>query len=207
LLPSQRVALYGFDGRTDLVPYAYFGADEATIDGALDRIASSGVVDDSTNLYGAAVQAVDLLAQALAAENSDPSKAALGSLVFFTDGTDRAGRVSHDTASDKIASSGDASFVIGVSGADPKSLAWLARTGYYALSDSSAISSAFQAVGARATELARRDFLISYCSPSRAGNHKLGIRVTDGAMSAETSIDFDASGFGGGCDPAAPPLR
>jgi hypothetical protein len=53
-------------------------------------------------------------------------------------------------------------------------------------------------------------YLVSYCSPARAGTRRLRLEVTFATTEGEEKSgsveqEFDANGFGPGCDPKTPP--
>ncbi len=58
--------------------------------------------------------------------------------------------------------------------------------------------------------LHERHYLVFYCSPARAGKRRLRLDVTHTSTEGDTrkgsvTVDFDATGFGPGCDPSKPP--
>jgi hypothetical protein len=76
--------------------------------------------------------------------------------------------------------------------------------------DKTAIVKAFDDVGARVEARTRSYYLLSYCSPSRAGKHEVRIEAVfrDAQKNESTGSlksDFDATGFMPGCDPSTPP--
>ena len=77
--------------------------------------------------------------------------------------------------------------------------------------DRNAIVKAFDDVGGRVEARTRSYYLLSYCSPSRAGKHEVRIEAVakdaDGKSERTGSLrsDFDATGFAPGCDPNTPP--
>jgi hypothetical protein len=70
---------------------------------------------------------------------------------------------------------------------------------------------AFDDIGTRIEARAKSYYLLSYCSPARAGKHELRIEATikdpkSGSEEAgNLTSEFDATGFGPGCDPRTPP--
>jgi hypothetical protein len=44
-------------------------------------------------------------------------------------------------------------------------------------------------------------FLLSYCTPLRAGTHRVRVEVKSGDLSGSTEYEIRADGFGAGCDP------
>ncbi len=67
------------------------------------------------------------------------------------------------------------------------------------------MGAAFDEVAARIESAARKFYLLSYCSPSRAGTHRLSVKVKGQGESGELSHEFTAAGFGPGCDPKQAP--
>src|SRR5262245_30357488 len=84
--PYQKVAVYTFDGSPRLTPLVGFGGNVRAGVGAL---ASRRPRDPSTNLNGAVIDGVRVLANQM---EHAPVPLRFGTLVVFTDGTDRAHR-------------------------------------------------------------------------------------------------------------------
>jgi hypothetical protein len=53
--------------------------------------------------------------------------------------------------------------------------------------------------------MTQRYYLLSYCSPSRAGEHEVTIEAHAGKRSGTLKYRFKADGFGPTCDPNTPP--
>jgi hypothetical protein len=203
---NHELAVYGFDGRPDLVPLGFFSSKMEEVELALGSIMSAEVVDDSTNLHGAVVNAVMLLDEAVR-EIEERDVIAQGNLVLFTDGRDLAARVSLSRALDAVQGSSHNTFTIGLgSDLDNSTLSAIGADGSFFASHRDGIVRAFQEVSARVAALARRDYFVSYCTPARAGGHKLTIRAKDGDRYGEIEVGFFADGFGAGCRPEDVPL-
>jgi hypothetical protein len=77
--------------------------------------------------------------------------------------------------------------------------------------DKGAIVKAFDEIGAKVESNTKSFYLLSYCSPSRAGKHEVTIEalVKDAKgnvdRSGKVQSEFDATGFAPGCDPNSPP--
>jgi hypothetical protein len=202
--PYQRTAVYAFDGSPTLYEVAPFSENEQRTEQGLTKLQQFQSRDPSTNLNGAIVQALDKLKQSL-----KQSKAPLhfGTLVVFTDGTDRAARVPLQQTLDSIGASETAVFAIGVGNEiDDATLSRIGKDGYIRVENSTALSDAFKQIGDRIVRYTRRYYLLSYCSPARAGNHKVTIEaVTKKQGRGTVSYDFDAAGFAPGCDATKPP--
>jgi len=87
----------------------------------------------------------------------------------------------------------------------------IGKSGTAMAADRNAVVSAFDQVGAKVEARTRSFYLLSYCSPSRAGTHAVRVEAVykDAQGGAEKTGDletrFDATGFGPGCDPSSPP--
>ena len=171
----QKVAVYAFDGAEEIYPIVPFtgsaGASSRAVS-ALDRFEGR---DPSTNLHGAIVRATRVLDQAV-----DRARAPLrfGTLVVFTDGTDRSGRVTFADMQKALDDSKHPVFAIGVGGEmDERTLSRIGRAGHWLVSDRAAIDRAFQTAAERIVGQTRSHYLLSYCSPARAGKHRVTIEA------------------------------
>jgi von Willebrand factor type A domain len=206
---QQRVAIYAFDGSPDLTPIVPFTDQPGSAKAGVQQLATFKPKDPSTNLNGAVVRALDTLDEALG-KATQPLK--FGTVVVFTDGTDRANRV---PASDMIQHIKDKPFdvfAIGL-GAEiqPDQLANIGKSGTAMAADKTAISKAFDEIGAKVEARTKSYYLLSYCSPSRAGQHAVRVEAVvknspnDAEQTGSLKSDFDATGFAPGCDPNTPP--
>ncbi len=205
---QQKVAIYAFDGSADLHPIVPFTDQAGSAKAGVQQLATFKPKDPSTNLNGAVVKALDELDNALG-KASQPLK--FGTLVVFTDGTDRANRVSASTMQQHIREKPFDVYAIGL-GAEMKEpqLQDMGKSGTAMAADKTAIVKAFDDVGARVEGRTRSYYLLSYCSPSRAGKHEVRIEaISRDAQKNEATgslkSDFDATGFLPGCDPNTPP--
>ncbi len=204
---EQKVALFAFDGSPDLYPIVPFTDQPGNAKAGVQQLATFKPKDPSTNLNGAVVKALDELDSALA-RASQPLK--FGTLVVFTDGTDRANRVPTATMLQHIHDKPFDVFAIGL-GAEIKAseLEQIGKSGTAMAADKNAVVKAFADVGGRIDARTKSFYLLSYCSPARAGKHEVRIEaaVKDGKGEKTGSLvsDFDATGFAPGCDPNAPP--
>jgi hypothetical protein len=97
-------------------------------------------------------------------------------------------------------------FAIGVgTEIDEGTLGDVGRDGYVLVEDSEAITEAFRQVGQRIVQMTQRFYLLSYCSPARAGEHRVTVEAVREGLSGRLTYEFDAAGFGPDCDPARPP--
>ena len=196
----QKVAVYAFDGSEEIHPIQPFRSSAAGI----SRLGGFRTRDPSTNLNGALVAAADILDGALE-EAQTPMR--FGTLVVFTDGTDRASRVSESAMRSRLGDSGFDVFAIGVGNEiDENVLDRIGYSGYVLIEDAAAIEAAFQTIGERIVGYTQRFYLLSYCSPARAGTHEVTVEALhpDG-RTGSLDFAFDATDFGPDCDPNRPP--
>lgn len=201
----QRVAVYAFDGSPEIYSISSFSGSAAASARAVSGLAHFRARDPSTNLNGAVVRASAVLGKAVGAGRA-PLR--FGTLVVFTDGTDRAGRVSAAELQRALDGQEHASFAIGVGHEiDEASLSRVGRQGHWLVQDASAMQQAFQAVADRIIGHTRSHYLLSYCSPARAGKHEVTIEAItpDSGLRGRLTYQFDAAGFGPGCNPQTPP--
>src|SRR5262249_4482144 len=199
----QKVGVYAFDGSPNLTAIAGFGSAGGTSP-AVSALFGYHPRRPSTNLHGAVAQGVQTLEHAL---NSAQQPLKFGTLVVFTDGTDHAGRVTRDDMMKAVDEAPFDIFAIGVGAEiDAHELRAIGRTGTVIESNPQAVQQAFEQIAARIEGYSRRYYLLSYCSPARAGEHQLEIEAVapDGAT-GRLYDRFNAAGFGPQCDPNAPP--
>ncbi len=220
---GHHVALMTFDGRAEpqvLVPYT---SNRATLQAGLDSLsvtecrASSECagfpdrrtcagwrcVDDSTNLNGGVVGAVNALSATL--DSSDVAWRD-GALVIFTDGTDQAARASSGDAQRAVTQTKAHVFTVGLGGeVDEAALRAFGKDGYWPVEKAEQLGTAFTEIAARVSGLANRFYVLEYCSPKRSGTHALEVRAVieterDGRLTGTISGQFDATGFTSGCE-------
>ena len=194
--PYQKVAVYTFDGSPHLTPLVGFGGNVRAGVGAL---ATRRPRDPSTNLNGGVIEGVRVLNQQM---ERAPVPLRFGTLVVFTDGTDRAHRASPEDVGHALDGAGFETYVIGVGQeVDRAQLSKIGRSGTFASQNRADIQKGFDEVGARIEASSRRYYLLSYCSPSRAGEHDVEVEAVARGSSGRLRYRFDATGFGPSCDP------
>jgi hypothetical protein len=206
---AQKVGIFAFDGSPDLYPIAPFSDQAGSAKAGVQQLATFKPRDPSTNLNGAVVKALDELDSALG-RATQPLK--FGTLVVFTDGTDRANRVPTAVMTQHIREKPFDVFAIGL-GAEIKEsqLREIGKSGTAMAADKNAVVKTFDDVGRKVEAGTKSFYLLSYCSPARAGKHEVRIQavVKDGQGTGEKvgslESDFDATGFAPGCDPNTPP--
>jgi hypothetical protein len=194
--PYQKVAVYTFDGSPHLTPLVGFGGN---VRGGVGALATRRPRDPSTNLNGGVIEGVRVLNQQM---DRAPVPLRFGTLVVFTDGTDRAHRASPEDVSRALDGAGFETYVIGVGQeVDRGQLSRIGRSGTFASQNRADIQKGFDEIGARIEASSRRYYLLSYCSPSRAGAHDVDVEAIAHGASGRLRYRFDAGGFGPACDP------
>lgn len=199
----QKVAVYGFDGRNELQKFTDFSNNPEAVKSQLGALEDYRGKDPSTNLNGAIVAAINELQK-----RRDKSSAplAFGTLVVFTDGKDRAKRVTEGELRDALYATDIDIFVVGLGGEiDRGGLRKIGRSGVYFAEEESVLVDAFERVAARIEAMSKRYYLLSYCSPARAGEHELQVEAISQGRRGRAKYIFRADGFTPDCDPKTPP--
>lgn len=199
---TQAVTVFGFDGGPALKLLGEFAKGQGPSAESF-RLPSSGANDGSRNLNGAVQRALTEL-DARLAQSRKPIR--VGTLVIFANGPDLAGRTSEDELRSALDEGRPVLLSIGVGEQAPSSLRALGRDGFFAAQSADAVAMAFEEASYRVRSEYERHYLFSYCSPSRAGERRLRLelRFTDkkgDEHKGDAQTDFDARGFGPGCDP------
>ena len=194
--PYQKVAVYTFDGSPHLTPVVPFGGN---VRSGVSALATRRPRDPSTNLNGAVIEGVRTLSQQM---ERAPLPLRFGTLVVFTDGTDRAHRASEEDVTRALDGAGFDTYVIGAGQeVDSKQLSRIGRSGTFASQNKADVQRGFAEITARIEASSKRYYLLSYCSPSRAGEHEVEIQANGAGTSGRLAYRFNANGFGPGCDP------
>jgi hypothetical protein len=197
----QKLAIYAFDGSPHVTQITPFGAGNPQA--TLNAFASFHPKDPSTNLNGAIIEAIKILDHQMS-QSTLPLR--FGTLVVFTDGTDRAARVSHDALHTALNQVDFEVYAIAV-GAEinDREIRAIGRNGTFTSKNPADIRRGFDEIGKRIEGFSRRYYLLSYCSPARAGHHNVEIEAVRGGMRGRLQYDFRADGFGPNCDPNQKP--
>ncbi len=206
----QKVGVYAFDGDEKLHPVVPFTEAQGKAEGGIEKLRTYKPKDPSTNLHGGVILGIRELKKAL---DKDKKPLKFGTLVVFSDGSDRAARYSREEMNgelDKLEYANYEMFAIGVGGEIEKAkLDDIGRDGTELVADDAAVTQAFEAIADRIERHMKRFYLLSYCTPARKGDHTVQIvaNSTDPKGSGSLEYDFDASGFGPPpeCDPERAP--
>ena len=209
---SQKVGVYAFDGSEKLHSVVTFTEAKGSVEGGLEGLRKFKPKDPSTNLHGAVVEGLRTLREELDKEKK-PLK--FGTLVVFTDGTDQAARVSADDMGKEIDDEQYELFEIYAIGVgaemDESQLGNIGRDGTELAADHAKIQEAFDKIAARVENHTKSFYLLSYCTPARAGKHQVRIEANykqgEDEGSGSLEYEFDAEGFGPPpkCDPKKKP--
>jgi hypothetical protein len=196
----QQTAIYGFDGRSEIIPIRPFSSAKT----AAVSLAGFQCKDPSTNLNGAVVESIKVLEKQL---DHSPVPLRFGTLVVFTDGTDQAHRVAGAELKAALDRANLEVFVIGIGAEiDESELKAIGRSGAALSRDPATVGAEFDRIAARIEGYSKRFYLLSYCSPSRAGEHELRVEpvLADGKK-GDITYRFNADGFTPECDPNRKP--
>lgn len=196
---TPQIALYTFDGRAQPRLWLDFTSDASAVTRAIEALPSE-TADPSTNLNGAVTQGLRILEDRRSVVEAQRVIYA-PALAIFTDGTDRASRVSRTAALEAARLSDSAIFAVGLgSEIDEGYLRQLATRGSVALADEvDDLTEAFAEIGRSISAQANSHYVLAYCSPRRAGTHELTLSLK--GFTGQFKATFDASGFSGGCSP------
>jgi hypothetical protein len=206
---SQPVSVLVFDGssRTRLV-----GDFSAEPNGSgpeqLDNLLMMVPSDPSRNLRGAVVNGLETLDNNL---NRTARPIRRGTLVVFSRGPDIAGRVPSSEFEERTNGSEHQLVYVDVTGdGSDDETTQLGEHHAVRSQGPENLPIAFEEAGAIASRLTEQYYLISYCSPARAGQRTLRIEVTVPSTESEIETDgfettFDATGFTPGCNSGSPP--
>lgn len=197
-----KVEIWWFDGSENIKLLQPVTANANTLKTAIDGINPSMSSDNSTNLYGAVIQSVNIATQRL---NQTKEQDEIGSnaVVIFTDGTDQANRNSKGQALDAVkkADKDIAFYTIGLGGEiDEQVLKEIGKTSFVSAVNIGELLDKFKEIGDLINGRANSFYLLEYCSPKRSGNNQLTIEVVQGSLTGRASTIFDASDFNGSCN-------
>jgi hypothetical protein len=200
------IAVYSFDGSPDLVPVVPFATSRGGPHDAGEAPAARERRGPPMGIESAVVAGLRTLNVSLAA---DPSLFKAGTLVLFTDETNHADRMRITDLHAALTTPDNRKIemiAVGVGAdIDDTRLEDLGRNGTILESDPANMRKAFDAAVARVKAASKHYYLLSYCTPARAGaqNVRVETHAADGLM-GELTYTFNADGFAPGCDPTAP---
>ncbi|HVY49390.1 MAG TPA: hypothetical protein VHB21_26040 [Minicystis sp.] len=201
-----QVAVAAYDGDDAIHPIVPFTDDASKVD--LSPLAAYQAKDASTNLYGAVLAGLDAVDKSLADE-ALPLR--FGALVLVAAGPDLAARKSRDDVTRAL---DDARFAnvdvlavgVGPAAAEAK-VDDLGRTKAKVAGAALPLTAAVEQTAHALESRWKSYYLLSYCTPARAGEHKVRVEVhpPSGAPTGSIEYAFKADGMGPGCDATVPP--
>lgn len=198
---AVKVEIWWFDGAESIKQLQGTSTDAVELKAAIDNISPQMSSDNSTNLYGAVIQGIEVASQKLT-QSRNLDEIASSAVVIFTDGTDQANRNTKGQALGAVSNADrDISvYTIGLGGEiDEQTLREIGKTSFVSAANIGELLDSFQEIGDLINGRANSYYLLEYCSPKRSGNNQLTIEVAKGALVGRANTLFDASDFNGSC--------
>ena len=196
-----KMEIWWFDGAESIKQLQATSSSSTALKDAIDRITPEMSSDNSTNLYGAVIQGIEVASQKLT-QTRNLNEIGSSAVVVFTDGTDQANRNTKGQALGAVANADrDISvYTIGLGGEiDEQTLREIGRTSFVSAANIGELLDRFREIGDLINGRANSYYLLEYCSPKRSGSNQLTIEVTQGTLVGSASTMFDASDFNGSC--------
>ncbi len=203
---SQSVTVYAFDGSPTLHLIGDYPKGEAG-PSEIPELDSFKAADTSRNLNGAVIEGIKELGARLMTEKK-PIR--VGTLVVMTAGPDRAARATDDQMTGAVDATSQQVIAIGIGDEKSFEIDAIGKDGVMWAPSLGGIGPVLDDAATKVQSMMERYYLLSYCSPARAGARRLKVEVihttTEGdERKGSAELDFDAGGFGPGCDPNATP--
>ena len=212
LREREAVTLYAFDGTKTVHLIADYPRDTRAEpdekDTSIDRLLSFSRRDSSSSLYTAVMDGAQKLSASLAAEARPIEN---GTVIVVALNPDLAGRVDDSKLRDFVAESPHHFFLLTVGPwATSTNVSFLGKNGEARAGSVHTLGSPLNDIAKAVADDFFRDYLISYCSPARAGTRQVRLEVTTRDAQGKTNkgsyqTEFDATGFGPGCSPQITP--
>lgn len=210
VLPSQgdasegaiKIEVWWFDGSANIKQLQPATADPEVLSASIESINSDMSSDNSTNLYGAVIQGVEVASQRLS-QTRQLDEIGSSAVVIFTDGTDQANRASKGQALEAVrnADRDIAFYTIGLGGEiDENVLGDIGKTSFVSAINIGELLDSFREIGDLIHSRANSFYLLEYCSPKRSGENQLTIEVVKGSLMGSANALFNASDFNGSCN-------
>ncbi len=208
---GQTVTVAAYDGSNQVRVVGEYALDRhATAPEIVEPLASLAPADPSRNLRGAVAQGLEILNRRLEASRAVGK---VGTLAVFVRGPDLAGRFPEKELDDVLSGDTNKLVTIDVNGDKQDDTAErVSESGAVHAQSADTLPIAFEEAATLVDGLRDQYYLLSYCSPSRAGKRKLTVTVSVPDAEGKDDHDsfstaFDATGFTAECDPQkVPPL-
>ena len=212
LRQREAVSLYAYDGAEKVHLVQEYARDARAEpdekDTSMDRLLYFSRRDASTSLYSAVVDGSQKLSATLASEGRPIQS---GTLIVIALNPDSAGRVDDDKLHDFVNESPHHYFLMTVgTWASDSNVTFLGKNGATRAGSPMTMSAPLNDVANAVDDDYFRNYLVSYCSPGRAGKRDLKLEVITHDAQGKPSVgsystEFDATGFGPGCNAQATP--
>ena len=212
LRQRESVSLYAFDGAEKVHLIQEYAQDARAEpdekDTSMERLLSFNRKDSSTSLYSAVIDGAEKLSASLAAQSRPVEN---GTLIVVALNPDSAGRVEESKLRDFVDESPHHIFLMTVgTAASAADLTFIGKTGGTRAGSAMTMGAPLNDIANAVDDELFRNYLVSYCSPGRAGKRDVKLEVTSRDAQGKASVGsystvVDAEGFGPDCDPAAAP--
>jgi hypothetical protein len=197
LKPTHQLTVSLFDGRDEL--RTVLEPDETDTDKALSRMRHYRPEDRKGNLNGAVIKSLAIIDGQLAASKASKK---LSNLVVFSDRGDMAQKVPGDELDVALDKTPADVYVIGVGpGIKRPELGKVARTDAFYSTTLDDLPVGFDQLSKHLAEGAAGQYVLSYCSPKRKGDHELEVEIVTEKDHGKLTHKFNADGFVKGCSP------
>jgi hypothetical protein len=201
----QLVTLAAYDGSPTLQLVATYPQSQVAkplrADAGIGRLLRFKPRDDSSSLFSAILEANRLLSARLSAARDTVEP--LGSLIVVARRPDLAGRTDESTARTVVETRRTFLLKVGAWSHDT-SLDWIGSHGVRSAASLGTLGTPVDELGRLVDDIFLRSYIVSYCSPARAGKRTLEVvvQVDDDSgtkRQAAASAEFDATGFNTSC--------
>jgi hypothetical protein len=209
-LKNTDLSVHWFDGGTNINQLIDFTADTLALLNAIAGVNKNTRTDKSTNLNGAIVQGIDKIKAKVFQKKEGVS---YGTLVLFSDGKDRAGRVATDKVTMSVNNAGSLVAIYALNDpngeSDSTMLKQISREHFSSAHSFQALINNFRMVGDKIVKEVQSRYWLEYCSPKRKGEHKLTVQAqvvdsSQGKLDGTLTLAFFADNFVGGCEILSP---
>lgn len=198
---AVKMEIWWFDGSENIKQLQGTSTNRNTLKAAIDNISPQMSSDNSTNLYGAVIQGINIATKKLS-QTRQLDEIASSAVVLFTDGTDQANRNTKGQALEAVknADKDMSIYTIGLGQEiDEATLKAIGKTSFVSAMNIGELLDKFKEIGDLINGKANSYYLLEYCSPKRNGSNQLTIEANKGALKGSANTFFDASDFNGSC--------
>jgi hypothetical protein len=227
LAQQTSVGIWGYDGKPELTELSKFTRDRKALGAGLAALERVGERDSTIDLHGSLVRALGVLQAEM---KRSPRPVRWGTLVLITSSKDVAAKLTRQEVVSALDAAKIERYAVGVGdvidqglleAVSPRGNRWVnlgteprpvvteedrekgvTPTGPPARP---LLATTLEQLAATINRRADALRVLSYCSPLRAGEHYVRVKVTVGGESMDFSFKIDATGFGPGCDPRKVP--